>query len=219
MSSLDLPGGPLRGGFGGWIEIAGIDEAYRGVIVVSAAGNARVSTQFYAPGGCQNVITVAAGDARGQIAPYSNFGDNVTVIAPGGDLTRDDNGDGRPDGVLSTKAATNCYDPVTGEGVDTCFYAYEQGTSMAAPHVSAALCGSDPGRESPASLFARLGESEWQALVDREGWKINAVENEPRSFAAYLKMITPIGAPPPMDKRLRKRRPRGPLVRDWAPDL
>lgn len=87
------------------------------------------------------------------------------------------------------------------------------------PHVSAALCGSDPGRESPASLFARLGESEWQALVDREGWKINAVENEPRSFAAYLKMITPIGAPPPMDKRLRKRRPRGPLVRDWAPDL
>ncbi len=111
----------------------------RGVIVVSAAGNARVSTQFYAPGGCQNVITVAAGDARGQIAPYSNFGDNVTVIAPGGDLTRDDNGDGRPDGVLSTKAATNCYDPVTGEGVDTCFYAYEQGTSMAAPHVSAAL--------------------------------------------------------------------------------
>tara|TARA_R110001599_G_scaffold18744_5_gene72540 strand:+ start:80 stop:2389 length:2310 start_codon:yes stop_codon:yes gene_type:complete len=111
----------------------------RGVIVVSAAGNARISTEFYAPGGCRNVISVAAGDARGQIAPYSNFGPNVTVIAPGGDLTRDDNGDGRPDGVLSTKAASNCYDPVTGEGVDTCFYAYEQGTSMAAPHVSAAL--------------------------------------------------------------------------------
>jgi hypothetical protein len=35
VSSIDLPGGPLRGGFGGWIEIAGIDEAYRGVIVVS----------------------------------------------------------------------------------------------------------------------------------------------------------------------------------------
>jgi serine protease len=61
------------------------------------------------------------------------------VLAPGGDLTRDDNGDGKPDGVLSTKAASNCYDPVTGEGVENCFYAYEQGTSMAAPHVSAAL--------------------------------------------------------------------------------
>ena len=111
----------------------------RGVLVVAAAGNARVSTQYYAPGGCQNVISVAAGDARGQIAPYSNFGPNVSVIAPGGDLTRDDNGDGRPDGVLSTKASTNCYDPVTGEGVDNCYYAYEQGTSMAAPHVAAAL--------------------------------------------------------------------------------
>ncbi|MEQ9506589.1 MAG: S8 family serine peptidase [Hyphomonas sp.] len=111
----------------------------RGAIVVSAAGNARMSTSFYAPAGCRNVVTVAASDARGQITPYSNFGPEVTLIAPGGDLTRDDNGDGKPDGVLSTKAASNCYDPVTGESVETCFYAYEQGTSMAAPHVSAAL--------------------------------------------------------------------------------
>ena len=110
-----------------------------GVIVVSAAGNARMATSFYAPAGCRNVVTVAASDARGQIAPYSNFGPEVMVLAPGGDLTRDDNGDGKPDGVLSTKAASNCYDPVTGEGVENCFYAYEQGTSMAAPHVSAAL--------------------------------------------------------------------------------
>lgn len=111
----------------------------RGVIVVSAAGNARMSTSLYAPAGCRNVVTVAASDARGQITPYSNFGPEVMLLAPGGDLTRDDNGDGKPDGVLSTKAATNCYDPVTGVGVETCFYAYEQGTSMAAPHVSAAL--------------------------------------------------------------------------------
>ncbi|OZB13339.1 MAG: hypothetical protein B7X53_16300, partial [Hyphomonas sp. 34-62-18] len=110
-----------------------------GVIVVSAAGNARMATSFYAPAGCRNVVTVAASDARGQIAPYSNFGPEVMVLAPGGDLTRDDNGDGKPDGVLSTKAASNCYDPVTGEGVENCYYAYEQGTSMAAPHVSAAL--------------------------------------------------------------------------------
>ena len=111
----------------------------RGVTVVSAAGNARISTRFYAPGGCNNVISVAAGDARGQITPYSNYGDEVDVLAPGGDLTRDDNGDGRPDGVLSTKLSTDCYDPVTGDAVDNCYYAYEQGTSMAAPHVSAAL--------------------------------------------------------------------------------
>ena len=117
-----------------------IDEVTaRGAIVVAAAGNARVETRFYAPAGCNNVITVAAGDARGQITPYSNYGTEVDILAPGGDLFRDDNGDGRPDGILSTKHASNCYDPVTGEGVDSCFYAYEQGTSMAAPHVSAAL--------------------------------------------------------------------------------
>ncbi len=111
----------------------------RGAIVVSAAGNARMSTSFYAPAGCRNVVTVAASDARGQLTPYSNFGPEVALLAPGGDLTRDDNGDGKPDGVLSTKAATNCFDPVTGQGVASCNYAYEQGTSMAAPHVSAAL--------------------------------------------------------------------------------
>lgn len=111
----------------------------RGAIVVSAAGNARMSTSFYAPAGCRGVVTVAASDARGQITPYSNYGPEVALLAPGGDLTRDDNSDGKPDGVLSTKAATNCYDPVTGASVANCFYAYEQGTSMAAPHVSAAL--------------------------------------------------------------------------------
>ncbi len=111
----------------------------RGVLVVSAAGNDRVSTQFYAPGGCNNVISVAASDARGNMTPYSNYGAEVDVLAPGGDLTRDDDNDGRPDGVLSTKSAANCVDPVTNESVAGCFYAYEQGTSMAAPHVSAAL--------------------------------------------------------------------------------
>ena len=111
----------------------------RGVLVVSAAGNARVDASFYAPGGCNNVLSVAAGDARGFIAPYSNHGDVVDILAPGGDLMRDDNEDGRPDGVLSTKTASDCFDPVTGQGVANCFYAYEQGTSMAAPHVSAAL--------------------------------------------------------------------------------
>lgn len=111
----------------------------RGVIVVSAAGNARKPTSFYAPGGCRNVLSVAAGDARGQMAPYSNYGVEVDILAPGGDLSRDDNGDKLPDGVLSTKTAKNCIDPVTGNTEANCNYAFEQGTSMAAPHVSAAL--------------------------------------------------------------------------------
>ena len=111
----------------------------RGVIVVAAAGNKGVPTDFFAPAGCNNVVTVAGGDARGHLAPYSNYGTAVDILAPGGDLTRDDDGDGNPDGVLSTKTAENCADPLTGSSVETCYYAYEQGTSMATPHVAAAL--------------------------------------------------------------------------------
>jgi serine protease len=116
------------------------DAVADGAVVVAAAGNARVDAKYFAPGGCQNVISVAAGDARGQLTPYSNFGANVSIMAPGGDMTRDDDKDGRPDGVLSTKFSKNCYDPaVPGTQVAQCYYAYENGTSMAAPHVSAAL--------------------------------------------------------------------------------
>ncbi len=111
----------------------------RGAVVVSAAGNARIDTAYYAPGGCDNVISVAAGNALGEITAYSNFGDDVDILAPGGEMARDDDNDSRPDGILSTKQSTDCYDPVTGEAVEDCYYAYEQGTSMAAPHVSAAL--------------------------------------------------------------------------------
>lgn len=120
---------------------AAIDDAVAaGAVVVAAAGNARVDTQYFAPGGCRNVISVAASDARGVLTPYSNYGANVTIMAPGGDMTRDDDGDGRPDGVLSTKFSTSCYDPARpGVAVAECYYAYENGTSMAAPHVAAAL--------------------------------------------------------------------------------
>lgn len=116
------------------------DAVAAGAIVVSAAGNARVDTQYFAPGGCQNVISVAANDARGMLTPYSNFGANVSIMAPGGDMSRDDDKDGRPDGILSTKYSKNCLDPAKpGSTVAQCYYSYENGTSMAAPHVSAAL--------------------------------------------------------------------------------
>jgi serine protease len=141
---------------------AAIDAAYaRGSVIVVAAGNKSNPTATFAPANCNNVITVAANDARGNIAFYSNFGPEVDVLAPGGDVFNDTDGDGRPDGVLSTRTTTkDCYDPETRQAAATCYYGYQQGTSMAAPHVAASLAllqsqFNVKGRQLEQLFFAR----------------------------------------------------------------
>jgi serine protease len=120
---------------------AAIDAAVaRNVVVVAAAGNKANRAALYAPANCNNVIVVGASDARGELSFYSNFGPEIDLLAPGGDVFSDSDGDGRPDGVLSTRATTSgCYDPVGQNSAERCYYSFLQGTSMAAPHVSAAL--------------------------------------------------------------------------------
>lgn len=112
----------------------------RGVVVVVAAGNKASPAGSFAPANCRNVVVVGANDAAGKMAFYSNFGPEVTLLAPGGDLFADTDKDGRPDGVLSTRTTrADCFDPETKTAAAVCYYSYLQGTSMAAPHVSAAL--------------------------------------------------------------------------------
>jgi serine protease len=120
---------------------AAIDAAVaRNVVVVVAAGNKANQTRLYAPANCNNVVVVAAGDARGGLAFYSNFGPEVDILAPGGDVFADSDNDGRPDGVLSTRTTSSgCYDPVNQNSTESCHYSFLQGTSMATPHVAAAL--------------------------------------------------------------------------------
>ena len=98
-----------------------------GASVVVAAGNAGIRASGYVPASCNGVITVGASTLLNERAHYSNWGPEIEVMAPGGDLRRDADGNSQPDGVLSLS-----YD----DGADEYVYRYFEGTSMAAPHVA-----------------------------------------------------------------------------------
>ncbi len=90
-------------------------------IIVAAAGNSDEDAGGIVPANVPGMITVGAVNIRGLRASYSNFGASVDVMAPGGDEGTDENGDGQPDGVLSTVNPD---------------YDWRDGTSMACPHVT-----------------------------------------------------------------------------------
>lgn len=108
----------------------------RGSMVVAAAGNESQENLLMPvsfPANCPNVFSVAATDALGQRAGYSNVGPESFVAAPGGDTSRSTTGSGLPDGVYSTMAS------VDGVGNRLPTYGFLQGTSMATPHVAGVL--------------------------------------------------------------------------------
>lgn len=118
-----------------------------GVIIIAAAGNEATSSRSY-PAAYDGVVSVSAVDANKDLAPYSNYGSTIDVAAPGGDTSRDTDGDSYPDGVLSTSG-----DDTSGDSIDF-VYSFYQGTSMASPHMAgvAALMKSVKPDLSPSDL-------------------------------------------------------------------
>lgn len=124
--NLSLGGGPFS-----QAQQQLFDEVLaQGVVVVAAAGNEATSTPQY-PASYQGVLSVSAIDINRQITGYSNRGPQITLAAPGGNNSTDVNGDGYPDGVLSTGG-------VGGPNPEFA-YTFLSGTSMAAPHVAGVI--------------------------------------------------------------------------------
>ena len=101
----------LGGGHSSYIDEAVAYAMDRGVCVVVAAGNNFGSIGDFCPAHITGAITVGAVDAHLQLAPFSNTGASLDLVCPGVDVV-------------------SC---VPGGG-----YRSLDGTSMAAPHASAA---------------------------------------------------------------------------------
>ncbi len=97
-----------------------------GIVVVAASGNGS-SPYVSTPANNPNVISVGAVQYDLKRPSYSNYGTGLDIVAPGGSFL-DQNGDGDIDGILQETFGDS------GWG-----YYYGVGTSMAAPHVTAAV--------------------------------------------------------------------------------
>ena len=94
----------------------------KGVVVVCAAGNGGRGVVEY-PAAYPDSFAVAAVGPTGAKAPYSSWGKELDIAAPGGDKSQ-----GEAAGIVQ-----NTIDP---QDVSKGVYASYQGTSMATPHVA-----------------------------------------------------------------------------------
>ena len=99
----------------------------KGVVIVAAAGNDGRGRVGY-PAGYPGVVAVASTQFDETTTFYSNWGKEIDVAAPGGNTRVDQNGDGKPDGVLQ-------HTIVPGNTSQT-DYLWFMGTSMASPHAA-----------------------------------------------------------------------------------
>ena len=169
----------LRAAIDYFIKYAGCDNSgnqksdsmMKGGLVIFAAGNEDIDYDMV--GSYDPVISVAAGTAGYTKAFYSNYGDWVDLIAPGGD--------GLDTQTLSSRyfGDKDSYGHSRGEiyNLQESTYTYMSGTSMACPHVSgaAALIVSafgGPGFTNTEAKKALLDGANYQIVQGKQvgGW-------------------------------------------------
>ncbi|MCP4259490.1 MAG: S8 family serine peptidase [Planctomycetes bacterium] len=158
-------------GLGGNEPSTALEEAIaysynRGVTLIAAVGNDGIGGVSYPAAYDDYVIAVGATRYDETLAYYSNFGLNLDLVAPGGDLNIDQNGDDFGDGILQQTFKTD------GFGAISWGYGFMEGTSMAAAHVSgvAALLISNGNAVSPAEVRQALESTAEDK--DIAGWDI-----------------------------------------------
>ncbi|HDD57611.1 MAG TPA: hypothetical protein ENF43_03745 [Thermoplasmatales archaeon] len=126
----------------------------KSVTVVAACGNDNEPECLYPAAYDDYVIAVGATQYDENLAPYSNYGPSLDLVAPGGNLDLDQNDDGYDDGVLQQTFRKR------GPFIRWGYYFY-QGTSMATPHVSgvAALVIANGNAETPDEVRSVLQET------------------------------------------------------------
>ncbi len=120
-----------------------VNWAYNnGIVLVAAAGNDGTSSHLY-PAAYSNVIGVGAVNSLGQRMSWSNYGDNVEIMAPG-------------NRVWSTKRG-NSYGSVSG-------------TSIATPHVAGAAALAFSARPTMTNVQFRNIMHNWADDMDSPGF-------------------------------------------------
>jgi len=156
-------------GFGGTEPSIVLEEAIAysynsGVTLIAAAGNDGVGGVCFPASYDDYVIAVGATRFDETLAYYSNHGIGLDLVAPGGDLNVDQNGDAYGDGILQQTYK------IAADGTKSWIYSFMEGTSMAAAHVSgvAALLIANGNAVSPAEVRQAL-ESTAKDKAE-EGW-------------------------------------------------
>ncbi len=125
------------------------DQMYNaGITVFVAAGNDGSNNGISPLAECDNVIAVGAVDESANRASYSNAGNGLSLVAPGGDTTHS-----KGNGVLSTVRNDSTSASTA--------YEYMQGTSMSSPHAAgvAALMLAANSSLSPLQIATILSQT------------------------------------------------------------